>query len=135
MFSIPACGDNREDYMKLRTKLAVAVAITLGGITATAAYAATDVNKTYLRKGTQEIRVFTDGGKLYCRRTSDSFELCHGMEQQADGSWAGNSMKHPDMPKFMTFNGTVVIGSNKKMSIKGCAAGNSLCDQEIWDEK
>ncbi|NOX42086.1 MAG: hypothetical protein GXP05_16815 [Alphaproteobacteria bacterium] len=121
--------------MKLGTKTAMALAIILGGVTVTAAYAATTVNKTYLRKGTQEIRVFTDAGKLYCRRTSDDFELCHGMEEQADGSWQGDSMKHPDMPKFMTFNGTVIIGTNRKMSIKGCAVGNTLCDQEIWDEQ
>ncbi len=121
--------------MKLGTKVGMALAVTLGGMVATAAYAATTVNKTYLRKGTQEVRVFTDGGKLYCRRTSDNFEMCHGMEQQADGSWTGDSMKHPDMPKFMTFNGTVIIGTNKKLSIKGCAAGNALCAKEVWDEK
>ena len=105
-------------------------------MTAFGASAAPKVNKTYIRKGSQEIRVFTDkDGKLYCRRTSDNFELCHGMEQQPDGTWTGKKMKHPDMPGFMTFNGTVVIGSNKKLSIKGCMIGGAMCDSEIWDEK
>ncbi len=99
------------------------------------AFAGAKVDQTYLRKGTQEIRVFTSKGKLYCRRTSDNFELCYGMEKQADGSWKGKHMRHPDMPKFMIFNGTVIIGSNDKLSIKGCAVGNSLCDSEIWDLK
>ena len=108
------------------------VALALVG---TPALAATEVDKKYLRKGSQEIHVFTQDGLLYCNRSSDGFELCHGMEKQADGSWQGDKMKHPDMPKFMTFNGTVIIGTNKKMSIKGCAMGNSMCDQEVWDEQ
>lgn len=109
--------------------LALAISATSFG-----AYAA-EMNDVYIRKGDQEIAVFTHEGKLYCRRLSDKFEMCYGMERQDDGSFAGPNMKHPDMPSFMTFNGTVVIGSNDKMSIKGCAAGNSLCDQEIWDKK
>ncbi len=118
--------------MKKITTLGMTLALALGGF---AASAAEEVNKTYLRKGDQEIRVFTHEGKLFCRRVSDGFEMCHGMENTDAGTWKGEKMKHPDMPKFMTFNGTVVIGTNKKMSIKGCAAGDSLCDAEIWDEK
>jgi len=112
------------------TALAAAMAMT-GFSTLSAA----EVNKTYLRKGDQEIRVFTSKGKLYCRRTSDNFELCHGMDKVSPGTYKGAKMKHPDMPRFMTFDGTVVIGSNKKLSIKGCMVGGAICDQEIWDEK
>lgn len=99
-----------------------------------AAVLAEDVDRNYLRKGTDTIHVFTQDGKLFCQREGDGFELCHGMEKQANGEWKGKKMKHPDMPSFMTFNGTVIIGSNQKLSIKGCAMGNSMCDQEIWDE-
>lgn len=87
---------------------------------------------TYLRKGSQEIQVFTNNGRLFCRRTSDGFEMCHGMTEQADGSWKGKGMRHPDMPKFMKFNGTVVF-SETGLNIKGCALG--ICDDEDWTKK
>ena len=88
--------------------------------------------KEYMRKGDQLIRVTTDGGKLYCTRVSDGFEMCHGMKKQSDGSWKGRKMKHPDMPGFMTFNGTVTFGSNG-MKIRGCAVG--VCQSEVWTNK
>ena len=96
---------------------------------------AQEVNKSYLRKGDQEIRVFTHEGKLFCRRVSDGFEMCHGMEPSDTGTYVGPNMKHPDMPKFMTFDGTVVIGGNAKLSIEGCMVGGAVCDKEIWDEQ
>ena len=87
----------------------------------------------YLRKGDQLIVLFEHEGKLYCRRMSDEFELCHGMEKQADGSYAGPNMKHPDMPKFMTFKGTVVLNAGG-LSIEGCVLGG-VCDAEKWTLK
>lgn len=116
--------------MRLTTLVVATLAL---GIAAQSSFAA-EIKDTYLRKGDQPISVFSQSGKLYCRRVSDGFEMCNGMEKQADGTWQGKKMKHPDMPGFMTFNGTVVIGSNAKMSIKGCAMGQSLCDEEIWDK-
>jgi len=116
-------------------KLIGAALTAVFSIAAVSAGSAAEVNKTYMRKGTQEVRVFTSKGKLYCRRTSDNFEMCHGMTKVSAGTYKGNKMKHPDMPKFMTFDGTVVIGSNKKLSIKGCMVGGAICANEIWDEK
>jgi len=116
------------------TTSGLVLAIAASSFAASGAFAAA-INKTYLRKKTQEIRVFTVDGKLYCRRTSDNFEMCYGMEKQPDGTWKGNQMRHPMMGKKMTFDGTVVIGSNKKMSIKGCQLGGLFCDSEVWDEK
>ncbi|MGV6848396.1 MAG: hypothetical protein ACWA5A_08460 [Marinibacterium sp.] len=84
---------------------------------------------TYTRKGDQKIEVTKTGGKLYCTRVSDGFELCNGMTEKSDGSWGGKKMKHPDMPKWMSFNGTVVFGASD-LSIKGCAVG--VCDSETW---
>ena len=84
----------------------------------------------YLRKGKDKIKVATKGGKLYCTRQSDGFEMCNGMTKQS-GQWKGGSMKHPDMPGFMTFNGTVTM-SGSSLSIKGCAIGESMCDSETW---
>jgi uncharacterized protein (DUF2147 family) len=61
------------------------------------------------------------------------FEMCHGMTQQQTNVWKGKSMKHPAMPKFMTFNGTVTINANS-LEIKGCVAGNGMCDKEKWSK-
>jgi len=88
------------------------------------------VGGTYLRKGSQKIKVWVSGGKLYCRRKSDGFEMCHGMTKSGS-KWKGGNMKHPDMPGFMTFNGTVTFGATS-LHIKGCAIGQSMCDAENW---
>jgi len=109
----------------------LAATFTFGAFAATAAA----VNKTYMRKGNQEVRVFTSDGKLFCRRVADNFEMCHGMAKTAVGTYQGDKMKHPDMPSFMTFDGTVVIGGNKKLSIEGCMVGGAICQKEIWDEQ
>ncbi len=86
----------------------------------------------YLRKETDKINVYVKEGKLFCTRASDNFEMCYGMEQENEGDeWKGSKMKHPDMPGFMTFNGTVTF-SDSGLTIKGCAAGNSMCDTEMW---
>jgi uncharacterized protein (DUF2147 family) len=116
-------------------KKAIAAGIVLAMAWATTGASAQEVNKTYIRKGEQEIRVFTVDGKLFCRRTSDSFEMCYGMELAGASTYKGAKMKHPDMPAFMTFDGTVIIGDNKKMSIEGCMVGGAICDKEVWDEK
>lgn len=120
--------------MKRSTTLAMAFAVLAGGIAASAAQAQ-EVNKTYMRKGTEEVRVFSVEGKLYCRRTADEFEMCNGMEKGADGKWTGDQMRHPMMGKNVAFDGTVVIGTNKKMSIQGCQFGGLMCDSEVWDEQ
>lgn len=90
--------------------------------------------REYLREGDQVIKVSWDSGKLYCTRESDGFEMCHGMSQASPGVWKGPKMKHPDMPGFMTFKGTVVI-SKDKLKIEGCMLGGSVCDSEVWTRK
>ena len=87
----------------------------------------------YLRKGAEKINVAIKGGRLFCTRASDGFEMCHGMARSGK-TWTGSNMKHPDMPGFMTFNGTVTIGA-KALSIKGCAIGQSMCDAETWSKQ
>ncbi len=84
----------------------------------------------YLRKEKDIINVFVKDGKLFCNRAEDKFEMCHGMVKEGD-DWKGREMKHPDMPGFMTFNGTVTI-TDTNLTIKGCAVGNSMCDTEVW---
>jgi len=117
----------------MKTTFAAGLALALS--VAAGLASAQEVNKTYIRKGDQEIRVFTVDGKLYCRRSSDNFEMCYGMEPAGNSTYKGAKMKHPDMPRFMTFDGTVIIGSNRKLSIEGCMVGGAICDKEIWDEK
>lgn len=109
---------------------AIATALVLGATTlATAASA--EIIGVYLRNGEEFILVRTDVEMLYCTRVGDGFEMCGGMVQQADGSWAGPKMKHPDMPKFMTYTGTVTF-STSGMTLEGCTAGNAQCDAESW---
>ncbi len=85
------------------------------------------------RKGNTVVKVSISGGKLYCKIVKGSpngFEMCHGMVKKG-GVWKGGNMKHPSMPGFMTFNGTVRVSGNK-LNIKGCAIGQSFCDAETW---
>ncbi len=104
-----------------------ALAVTAGTI------APANAEGTYLRKGKDTINVAVRGGKLYCTRTSDGFEMCNGMSKSG-GGWAGGNMKHPDMPGFMTFNGKVSMAGSS-LTIKGCAIGESMCDSETWTKK
>ncbi len=86
------------------------------------------------RKGTDVVAVSVKDGGLYCKITSGSkvgFEMCHGMKNVGGDVWKGKTMKHPSMPSFMTFNGTVTI-TGDKLEIKGCAIGNGMCDKEVW---
>lgn len=114
--------------MKTTTLALGALVLGALGVSTTAATA-----DTYLRKGKETINVAVKGGKLYCTRASDGFEMCHGMAKSG-GGWAGSSMKHPDMPGFMTFNGKVSM-SGSSLTIKGCAVGESMCDSETWTKK
>ena len=59
------------------------------------------------------------------------FEMFHGMTKIGPTQWQGSEMKHPSMPGFMTFNGTVRL-SGDILKVKGCAIGQSMCDQETW---
>lgn len=115
--------------MRMSYLAAIAAAIAVLMTANTPAFAMGD----YLRKGSQTVKVFTSGGKLYCKRKSDGFEMCHGMSKKG-AKWVGGNMKHPDMPGMMTFNGTVTFTSGG-LNIKGCAIGQSMCDAENWKKK
>ncbi|MDQ2091848.1 hypothetical protein [Marimonas arenosa] len=103
----------------------------IGGlaVAATFAFAGLAGAETYVRAGKEKINVVDKGGRLYCTRVSDGYEMCNGMLKQQDGSWKGKKMKHPDMPRWMSFNGTVIF-TTAGLSIKGCAVG--MCDSESW---
>ncbi|MDP7185408.1 MAG: hypothetical protein QGI08_06770 [Paracoccaceae bacterium] len=81
------------------------------------------------KKGDQEIDVTIQDGTLWCTRVSDGFEMCNGMVEGEDFRWRGKNMRHPDMPKWMKFNGTVSFLEGG-LNIRGCAVG--FCDGEDW---
>jgi len=86
---------------------------------------------TYIRPhktGNQQIMVAITDGALWCTRISDGFEMCNGMTENEDGTWGGKNMRHPDMPKWMKFKGTVYF-NDSGLKIKGCAI---ICDSEDW---
>jgi uncharacterized protein (DUF2147 family) len=117
--------------MRLKSGAALVAAIAALGMSAPAF--ASDPSGMYHRKNNDLVQVWITDGKLYCRIMQGSkpnFEMCHGMTLSGD-EWTGKHMKHPSMPGFMTFNGTVTTDSDT-IKIKGCAMGKSFCDSESW---
>ena len=109
--------------MKNITRIIAAAAV---AFSATAAVA-----DTYIRPhktGDQQINVVITDGALWCTRASDGYEMCNGMTENEDGTWGGKNMRHPDMPKWMKFKGTVYFNDGG-LKIKGCAI---ICDNEDW---
>ena len=102
-----------------------------GVLLATLAIPASAETTQWLREGSQIINVTYSGGALNCTRASDGFEMCNGMSKTGNGTYGGPNMKHPDMPGFMTFKGTVVMNSTH-LKIEGCVLGGAVCDAEIW---
>ncbi|MFZ1774816.1 MAG: DUF2147 domain-containing protein [Rhizobiaceae bacterium] len=81
-----------------------------------------------------KVTVSGGAGKLYGKLTSGpkaGMEMFNGMAPAGANKWQGGAMKHPDMPGFMKFNGTVTLNGNS-LSVKGCAVGQSMCDSETW---
>ncbi|MDE2562050.1 MAG: DUF2147 domain-containing protein [Sphingomonadales bacterium] len=111
-----------------------AMAAFLAFAVATPASATPDPSGNYKRKNGDLVHMWVDKGKLYCKIIQGkkmNFEMCHGMDPAGE-EWKGSHMKHPSMPGFMTFNGTVSMEPNSAIKIKGCAMGNAMCDSEIW---
>ena len=91
----------------------------------------------WLRDNGNQVKVEFRDGAMYCTiinrtkrngKPKKDFEMCHGMTANGD-TWTGRKMKHPEMPGFMTFKGTVSMADDV-LSIKGCAVG--VCDSESW---
>ncbi len=96
--------------------------------------AAAGLNGTYKRPNGETAQVTVDNGKLYCKivyGAAEGFEMCNGLMPATGDSWQGKTMKHPEMPDFMTFTGTVTT-NDSGIAIKGCAVGQSMCDIEKW---
>ncbi len=112
-------------------QLFVAAAAVLGLVAAPAL--ARDPSGSYKRPNGDLVAVAIVNGKLYCKiekGKKPGFEMCHGMHPQGE-DWFGKGMKHPGMPGFMTFNGTV-SSDERAIKIKGCAMGKAMCRSEIW---
>jgi len=112
--------------------MAAAAALTIAGLVATTASAG--VTGNYTRPNGTKARVYMCGGKLCGKLTSGKkkgYEMLHGMAKVGANKWKGRKMKHPDMPAFMTFNGTITR-SGKTLTVKGCMIGGIFCDKEKW---
>lgn len=78
-------------------------------------------------------KVWSCGGGLCGKVVSgggSGTTMFNGIKKVSGNKWKGN-MKHPSMPSFMTFNGTVTL-SGDAMHVQGCAMGDSMCDAEDW---
>jgi len=114
---------------KLSTVMAATIFLGLGSGLVLA-----EPNGTWKRPNGDTAQMYSCGGKLCCKITKGAmpgFEMCHGMTKTGTDTWQGAGMKHPEMPGFMTFNGTVTH-SGSTLSIKGCAIGQVVCDAETW---
>lgn len=99
--------------------------------------AAAEPTGTWVRPNGEVAQVSQRSGHIYCKIVtgkSPGFEMCHGMTKTGEDTWQGGAMKHPEMPAFMTFNGTVTVQA-ASLSIKGCAVGQMMCDAETWTRK
>ncbi len=88
----------------------------------------------YSRPNGTTAKVTTCGGNLCAKVQESGFDMfMTGIAPAGEGKWKGD-MKHPDMPGFMTFNGTVTTTPGG-LKIQGCAVGQSMCDSENWTRK
>lgn len=122
--------------MQKQNRKALAFFATVAVIAALSASgpAMADASGSWTRPNGDTVQVTESGGRLYCKIVKGAqpgFEMCHGMAKSGGSTWKGGNMKHPDMPGFMTFNGTVT-NSGSSLRIKGCAVGESMCDAESW---
>ncbi len=86
---------------------------------------------TYLRNGTEPVRVFTQDNQLFCTRISDGFEICNGMESQGNNIWQGDRLKNPDGPSWIRARGTIIVSENE-MALEGCMMGGTICKSMAW---
>ncbi len=116
--------------MTLKKSLFAGIAMTLAlSFSAGSAFAGIDGN--WKRKGGQAVKIWHcgPGKKLLCAQ-SGSTRMFNGIKASGRNAWKG-SMKHPDMPGFMTFNGTVKY-SGSSVKVQGCMVGGSMCQSETW---
>lgn len=119
---------------RLSFGLAAAALVTTGAQAPAWGQSTGAVVGSYLRPNGDLVEVY-DCESLLCGRIASGersgFEMLHGMTNAGPNEWRGNQMKHPSMPGFMTFNGTVTAEGDA-LSVRGCAIGQSFCDAEVW---
>ncbi len=115
-----------------RSMLSLSAAAVAVAFTAVAASAASPWGK-WKRPNGDIAKVWQCGGGM-CgaieKGKRKGFVMFKGIKK-AGNAWKGD-MKHPEMPGFMTFNGTVSMVGGDKLKVQGCAIGNSMCDAETW---
>jgi uncharacterized protein (DUF2147 family) len=113
-----------------KSLLAVASAAAL--LVATTGSALAGPAGTWKRPNGSTAKVWMCGGGLCGKVTKGKgagTTMFNGIKKSGK-AWKGN-MKHPDMPSWMTFNGTVA-GGGKTLRVKGCMIGGAMCDAETW---
>ncbi|WP_333823729.1 hypothetical protein [Pinisolibacter sp.] len=118
----------------MRTLLPAFAALAVLAIAIATPAAAAGVDGMYKRPNGTTAKVWTCGGKLCATVQESKFNMfLSGIAPAGEGTWKGD-MKHPDMPGFMTFNGTVTT-TGKGLKVQGCAVGQSMCDAENWTKQ
>lgn len=118
--------------MKKSSLVAAAGGLVMAGLFSQTASAG--IAGKYTRPDGTRARIYFCGGKLCGKLISGKqkgYEMLHGMVKVDRSKWQGRKMKHPDMPAFMTFNGTVTR-SGRTLTVKGCMIGGVFCDRETW---
>ncbi len=113
-------------------KLTIALATAAATVfVATAAHAG--ITGNYKRPNGSIAKVWMCGGGLCGKvvKGKGSGTVMFNGIKKAGKVWKGD-MKHPDMPSFMTFNGTITPMGGGKIKVQGCAIGQSMCDAETW---
>ncbi len=116
----------------LNTRILSLLTVLVFSLTALTAQAAS-VSGNWKRPDGSTVKVWKCGAArtLLCAH-SGSTRMFDGIApfQGRTNMWSGN-MKHPDMPGFITFNGTALF-TGKTIKIQGCMLGNSMCQSETW---
>jgi len=125
---------NREGPPMTNRMICSTAAITmLAGLGLSTAASAQEAFGEWLRPdGTIALTTECDGGLCgeLISGEQTGMVMFQSLKSSGDDQWKGD-MKHPDMPGFMTFNGTVTLGDGELM-VQGCAVGGSMCDAETW---
>jgi len=117
--------------MKFNIRMLGAGAIVAAACLATSSAMASPAGK-WKRPNGSIAKVWMCGGGLcgkVIKGKGAGVVMFNGIHKKGN-AWKGK-MKHPSMPGWMTFNGTVT-GGGSKLHVKGCALGQSMCDSETW---
>ena len=119
--------------MTLRKTLFTALPLILASFFALSPAFANGIAGNWKRPDGSSVKIWQcgPGNTLLCAQSGET-RMFNGLAnvENEKNIWAGD-MKHPDMPAFMTLNGTVRF-TGDKVKVQGCIVGNSMCQSESW---